>query len=124
MLKVFIVDDSALVRQRLADMLAEFEARGAVELVGRAWNARGALEAIRELEPDVAILDVRLADGTGIDVLEEIKADNLVPMVIMLTAFPYPQYREKCMAAGANHFFDKLTEFERVVEVIADLCAE
>lgn len=120
-LKVYIAEDSALVRQRLVDMLHELEESGAIEVVGRAWDARGAVEAIRDLRPDVAILDVRLAEGTGIEVLQAIKKDVSSPVVIMLTAFPYPQYRKKCLEAGADYFFDKLTEFERVAEVVAAL---
>jgi DNA-binding NarL/FixJ family response regulator len=120
-LKVYIAEDSALVRQRLVDMLHELEESGAIEVVGRAWDARGAVEAIRDLRPDVAILDVRLAEGTGIEVLQAIKKDASSPVVIMLTAFPYPQYRKKCLEAGADYFFDKLTEFERVAEVVAVL---
>jgi two-component system response regulator DevR len=120
-LKVYIAEDSSLVRQRLADMLLELEERGTVEVVGRAWDARGAIDAIRELKPDVAILDVRLAEGSGIEVLQAVKGDPAPPVVIMLTAFPYPQYRQKCLEAGADYFFDKLTEFERVAEAVAAL---
>lgn len=120
-LKVYVVEDSALVRQRLVDMLAEMGEDEAVEVVGRAWDARGAIAAIREMKPDVVILDVRLAQGTGIEVLQAIKGDASPPVVIMLTAFPYPQYRARCQEAGADYFFDKFTEFERVVEVVAAL---
>jgi DNA-binding response OmpR family regulator len=74
------------------------------------------------LKPDVAILDICLAKGSGIQVLETVKSNGPSPVVIMLTAFPYPQYRTKCLEAGADYFFDKLTEFEQVAEVVAELC--
>jgi DNA-binding NarL/FixJ family response regulator len=45
------------------------------------------------------------------------------PVVIVLTAFPYPQYRKKCLQAGAKYFFDKSTEFEQVAEVIEQLAS-
>ena len=118
MLKVFIADDSDLVRERLAVIIAEL---GNAELVGYAEDVPEAITAIRRLRPDVAILDIRLPSGNGIQILEATKADGLSPLIIMLTAFPFPQYRKRCMEAGADFFFDKLTEFERVAQVIRDL---
>ncbi|MFL7794334.1 MAG: response regulator transcription factor [Anaerolineae bacterium] len=121
-LKVFIAEDSTLVCQRLIDMLSELEGPEAVELIGRAEDAQEAVEAIQRLNPDVAILDICLAEGSGIQVLEAIKSNGTSPVVIMLTAFPYPQYRTKCLEAGADYFFDKLTEFDQVAGVVAELC--
>jgi DNA-binding NarL/FixJ family response regulator len=59
--------------------------------------------------------------GNGIQVLEALKKSSMEPVVIVLTAFPYPQYRKKCLRAGAKYFFDKSTEFEQVAEVIEQL---
>lgn len=118
MLKVLIADDSALVRERLAALVSDIEG---VEIVGLAANAPEAIEIIQRLDPDVVILDIRMPGGNGIQVLEAIKADEAGPVVIMLTAFPYPQYRDKCLAAGADYFFDKASEFDRVVPVIEEL---
>lgn len=115
MLKVFIADDSALVRERVAEMISEIEG---VEVVGQAGDAREALEGIQRLRPDAVILDIRMPGNNGIQVLEAIKKSPAAPMVIMLTAFPYPQYRQKCLEAGADYFFDKATEFEQVAEVL------
>jgi YesN/AraC family two-component response regulator len=115
MLKVFIADDSTLVRERLATLISEIEG---VELVGQAGDAREALEAIQHLRPDVVILDIRMPGNNGIQVLEAIKKSAAAPVVIMLTAFPYPQYRKKCLEAGAEYFFDKAAEFEQVTEVL------
>ena len=120
-LKIFIAEDSALVCQRLKDMFSELERPEAVELIGQAEDAQRAIEAIQQLKPDVAILDICLAEGTGIQVLEAVKSNGLLPVVIMLTAFPYPQYRTKCLEAKADYFFDKSTEFDQVIEVVAGL---
>jgi DNA-binding NarL/FixJ family response regulator len=117
-LKVFIADDSAPVRQRLAAQLSELES---VELVGQAGDAHAALEAIWQLRPDVVVLDIRMPGGSGLQVLEALKRDTPAPTVIMLTAFPYPQYRRKCLEAGAEYFFDKTTEFERVARVLREM---
>jgi DNA-binding NarL/FixJ family response regulator len=118
MLRVFIADDSDLVRERLAALISEL---GAIELVGQAKNAREALKAIQRLKPDVAILDIRMPGGSGIQTLRAVKATEAAPVIIMLTAFPYRIYREKCLEAGAEFFFDKTTEFDRVAQVIEQL---
>jgi YesN/AraC family two-component response regulator len=115
MLKVFIADDSALVRERLAALISEIEG---VEVVGQAGDALETLEGIQRLRPDVVILDIRMPGNNGIQVLEAIKKSTAAPVVIMLTAFPYPQYRKKCLEARAEYFFDKATEFEQVAEVL------
>jgi YesN/AraC family two-component response regulator len=115
MLKIVIADDSAIIRERLAVLISDLEG---VELVGQASNAPEAIEITQRLRPDVVILDIRMPGGNGIQVLEVIKANEAGPLIIMLTAFPYPQYRKKCLEAGAEYFFDKATEFERVAQVV------
>ena len=67
------------------------------------------------------ILDIRMPGGSGIDVLREIKKGNQPPLVMVLTNYPYPQYHRKYIDAGADFFFDKSTEFEKVTEVLKQL---
>jgi DNA-binding response OmpR family regulator len=67
------------------------------------------------------ILDIRMPGGSGMDVLQAIKREKQAPMVIMLTNYPYPQYRKKCLGLGADYFFDKSTEFEKVTELFKQL---
>lgn len=89
-----------------------------IEVIGEADNVQQAIEHIRQQGPDVVILDIRMPGGNGIDVLREIEKNDQAPVVIMLTNYPYPQYKRKCMDAGADFFFDKSREFEKVVEVL------
>lgn len=117
-MKVFIADDSEVICERLKEMLSELSE---IEIVGQAKDGIQATNLIEKLNPDVVILDIRMPGGNGIDVLENIKKDNPALIVIMLTNYPYPQYRKKCMKAGADYFFDKATEFERVTEVLKEL---
>jgi DNA-binding NarL/FixJ family response regulator len=117
-LRVLIADDSALLRERLAALLSEV---AGTDLVGQASDAQEALEAIERLKPDVVILDIRMPKGNGITALETLKANEDCPVIIMLTAFPYPQYRDKCIKAGADYFFDKATEFDLVVQALEQL---
>ena len=67
------------------------------------------------------ILDIRLPGKSGIDVLKDIRAKKLPSRVIMMTNYPYPQYRKKCEELGADYFFDKVTEIEEIPKVIEEL---
>jgi DNA-binding NarL/FixJ family response regulator len=120
-LKVFIADDSELMRERLVAMLAELPG---IEIVGQARDGLEAIDLIPKLQPDVVILDIRMPGRNGIDVLNEIKGHDPAPLVIMFTNYPYPQYRDKCLKAGADFFFDKATDFEKLMQVLTTLAQE
>ena len=113
-IKVFIVDDSLIVREHLVTM---FDELAGIEIVGQAENVAEAISGIRIIRPDVVILDIRMPGGNGIDVLQTIKQDEAAPMVIILTNYPYPGYRQKCLQAGADFFLDKSTEFDQIPEL-------
>lgn len=120
-MRVFVVDDSPLVRERLVALLSAVEG---VQVVGTADNAEAGIAGIAEAAPDVAILDIRMPEGSGISVLEAIKLQEDCPIVIMLTNYPYPQYRRRCLDAGADYFFDKSSEFHKVTDVLVRMVAE
>jgi DNA-binding NarL/FixJ family response regulator len=117
-MKVLIVDDSKIVCEGLQQMLINI---ADVEVVGQANDARDAITAISEYEPDVVILDIRLPGKSGIEVLKNIRDKKLPIRVIMLTNYPYLQYRKKCEELGADYFFDKVTEIEEIPKVIEEL---
>jgi DNA-binding NarL/FixJ family response regulator len=117
-MKIFIADDSAIIRERLIAMLSELEG---LEVVGEAQGQLEAIKSIQELRPDAVILDIRMAGGSGIEVLRTIRQRGRTPLVIMFTNYPYPQYRKRCMEAGADYFLDKSTEFDKMLEVFGAL---
>jgi len=120
LMDVFISDDSPVVRVRLANMIEDIQG---VNLIGEANNVQESIEKIEELKPDAIILDIRMPGGSGLDVLKSIKNnhENHHPIIIVLTNYPYPQYRKKCIEAGADYFFDKSNEFHKVIEVFKQL---
>src|SRR4030065_1978954 len=118
-MKVFIADDSSEIRKRIIAMLSDLAER--IERIGEAENVQDAINSIHEFDPDVVILDIKMPGGSGIDVLKKIRKINEVPVIIILTNYPYSQYRKKCMEAGADFFFDKSTEFEKIPEVLKEL---
>ena len=115
MLKVYVVDDSELVRERLIDIVSEIEG---VKVVGETGDLQGAEAFIPQLRPDAVILDIRLPDGNGITLLRHMKRERPAVTVIVLTNYPYPQYREECLDAGADYFLYKATEFNKVGEIL------
>lgn len=117
-MKVLIVDDSSFIRERMISELLEIKG---VEIVGEAEDGIEAKEAIFKLNPDLVTLDIRMPGLNGIDVLRDIKASHPDVKVLILTKYPYPQYRRRCMEEGADFFFDKSSEFEKVIEVLKQL---
>ena len=118
LVRVLIADDSAVVCERVKTMLLELPE---IEIAGQARDAVEATKSILELKPDVVILDIRMPGGSGIEVLRKIKQHKTAPAVIMLTNYPYPQYRKRCMDAGADFFLDKSSEFNKIVEILKQM---
>src|SRR5882762_11021049 len=115
MMRILIADDSTVVRDRLVTLLTDVNG---IEVVGQAKDATEARNLTEELRPDVAILDIRMPKGSGADVLLDIKKLNPVPKVIILTNYPHPENKKKCIDRGADYFFDKSTEFKKVLSVL------
>ncbi|MCI0696427.1 response regulator transcription factor [candidate division KSB1 bacterium] len=89
-----------------------------IQMAWQAQNASEAITAFQQLKPEVAILDIQMPDECGIAVLAYIKKESPQTTVIMLTNYPLPPFRKRCLEAGADYFFDKSTEFEKVIEVL------
>jgi len=120
-MKIFIVDDSVRIIEGVRALLFNIEG---LEFIGHATTASYAVEAILKLKPDVVILDIRLIGESGMNVLERIKKEQPPPVVIMLTNYPDPQYREKCRELGAEYFFDKVKEIESFIKVLRTLAQD
>jgi len=120
-MKIVIVDDSKMLRQRIIEMLSDIPG---VEIAGEAENANEAIKIIEVVKPDILILDIRMPGGNGLEVLKSIQQKKLSMIKILFTNYPLDQYKKKCFELGADYFFDKSTEFEKVVEVVSKLCKE
>ncbi|WP_277041580.1 response regulator transcription factor [Caballeronia mineralivorans] len=115
MLKIFLVEDSPLVRRRIAALIGAIKG---VEIVGEAEDASDALSGIAAGEADVVIVDLRLTGGSGLDVLAGLAQSSRPVITIVLTNYSSAVIREACLAAGANYFFDKTSEFNLARDVI------
>lgn len=117
-MKVLIADDSQVVRQRLVEMLNEFPN---IDSIRQTTDVLQTIHTFREDHPDVLILDISMPDGNGIDVLRNIQKDLSGTTIIILTNYPYAQYRKICLDLGASYFFDKSNEYENIINVFRHL---
>ena len=117
-MKVFIVDDSRVVVERLAGLLEEVPG---ARLVGQAGDVPGAVVGIQKVRPDALILDLHMPGGSGLDVLRAIRTAHPDLFVLICTNYPYPEYREECLSAGANLFLDKSADFEKIPSILREL---
>jgi DNA-binding NarL/FixJ family response regulator len=117
-MRVFIVEDSDALRERLNRAISSLPH---VEVIGSADNAMDAVAQIPKASPDVVILDIRLNQSSGFQVLRDLKTETTRPTIIVLTNYPYPQYRTRYLQAGADYFFDKSTGMDQVVHVLESL---
>jgi len=115
---VFIADDSVVLRERLLEMLRDIPG---VEVLGCAHDGLQTIDGIRHFKPEVVVLDIQMPRGSGLDVLKNLKRDLGRPTVIVFTNFPYPQYRKRALEIGADYFFDKTTEFEKLRQLFQQL---
>ena len=122
MLKIVTVDDSAIVADRLQCMLNEVNK---VEVLGNATRISEALQLIHHQEPDVVILDIHLKEdmvvANGVHLLIQLRRRYPLMKIIMLTNLSGPQYRSTCMAFGADYFFDKTNDFEKIPETLKEI---
>jgi DNA-binding NarL/FixJ family response regulator len=120
-LKIFLVDDSAPVRERIEAMLASIPC---LQVIGQAADADAAVRGILDGQPDVVVLDLKLGEASGFDVLRALREAGSRAEVYMLSNFATPAYRRRAEQLGARGFFDKSTEFEHLRAVIAARSAE
>lgn len=115
-INVFLVEDSADLVRRLEEMLAAIEG---VRTIGSAASAEDAIRSILALRPDAVLCDIRLAQGTGFDVLRALRKQAPDVAVYMLSNFVTEPYRRLAAQLGARDFFDKSTELGRMREAVA-----
>jgi YesN/AraC family two-component response regulator len=113
--RVLIVDDSAMLREGLTSLCS---LRSELEVVGTAGDGVEALEAIRNLKPDVVSLDIRMPRMSGVEVLKAIRRDRLSCTPIVLSGMADEFFRNKCLKLGAKYVFDKGTELEEFLQVL------
>jgi DNA-binding NarL/FixJ family response regulator len=117
-LKVYLVDDTRSVRERVAERLRGIDG---VEIVGEAATPAAATAGILRAHPHAVLLDLRLQDGSGLEVLKSVHPLNPDIVFIVLTNHAEPAYHSRCVQLGASYFLDKTHHFEMVAKIISGL---
>jgi len=120
MIRIFLLDDHEVVRQGVK---AALEAEQDMSVVGEAGDAARAMAAVRSCEPDVAVLDVRLGDGNGIDVCREIRSEFPDVKSLILTSFDSDRALVDAGLAGAAGFVLKQIRSVELIDAIRKVAA-
>ncbi len=97
-MKIFVVDDQPIIRDGLAYMIGH---QSDMVVVGTAGTAKDALQGVEETRPDLLLLDIRLPDGSGLDVARQIQPADCSPKILLLTTFDVDVYVLEALRAGA-----------------------
>jgi two-component system, NarL family, response regulator DevR len=119
-IRVFLLDDHEIVRQGLR---ALFESQPDLEVVGEAGTATDALTRIPPLQPDVAVLDVRLPDGDGVQVCRSVRAESPGIKCLMLTSFADDEALFDAIMGGAAGYVLKQIKGTDIVDAIRRVAA-
>lgn len=114
--RVFVADDHPVYREGVARAI---KARPEFELIGEAEDGRQALARIKELTPDVAILDVQMPGLQGTEVLHAIKRDGVATRVVLLSAHVDSETVYRAVASGAGAYLSKESSRDRICDAVA-----
>jgi len=120
--KTLIVEDNPLFRQTILDILsAQFPSM----VLEAAADGTTALERIGEALPDLILMDIKLPGENGLHLTEHIKKKHPGVVVVVLTSYDWPEYREAAYKFGANHFMIKGSSTKKeIVELIESILAD
>jgi DNA-binding NarL/FixJ family response regulator len=111
-IKVLLVDDHPLVREGLVNMINQ---QPDLIVCGEAENEAQALESIGKVRPDVAVIDITLENGSGLELLKSIKACNINVKCLVLSMHDESVYAERALHAGARGYIMKREAGKKVI---------
>jgi DNA-binding NarL/FixJ family response regulator len=119
-IRVFLLDDHEVVRRGVHELLSDDEG---IEVVGEAGTAAEALSRIPAVQPDVAVLDVRLPDGNGVEVCREVRSRYPQIRCLMLTSFSDDEALFDSIMAGASGYVLKAIRGSDLLSAVRDVAA-
>jgi two-component system, OmpR family, response regulator len=117
-LRVLLVEDSALLVQRISELV---NALPFVRLEGNVNSEAAAIERLDAGGIDAIILDLQLHTGSGFGVLKALRKRGTMPPVIVFTNFAIAAYRDSALALGAAHFLDKSRDYDQLPSVLQEM---
>jgi two-component system, OmpR family, response regulator len=119
-LRVLLVEDSKVLTERLSEAIRQVSD---VDLIGTVDTEAAAVAAVRRENVDVMILDLHLKQGTGFGVMRALAKSPSKPSIVILTNYDLPEYKSAALALGATHFLDKARDYDRLPDVLHQICA-
>ncbi|MDP1613128.1 MAG: response regulator transcription factor [Sulfuritalea sp.] len=117
-MKILLVEDSRMLRERLRGIIGTIPLASVVAETDNADEARCLLDQHR---PEVAVIDLRLRNGSGLSLLVHAKAMHSATTLIVLTNYAQAEYRTRCIELGAHYFFDKSKGIDAFIRLLTDL---
>jgi len=114
-IRVFLVDDHEVVRRGVRDLLEQCDD---IEVVGEAGTAEEALSRIPPTRPNVAVIDMRLPDGNGVEVCREVRSNDASINCLILTSFADDEALFDAIMAGASGYLLKQVKGTDFVEAV------
>ena len=121
-IRVFLLDDHEVVRRGVRELL-EGDSQNEIEVVGEAGTAEEALQRVPVARPDVAVLDVRLPDGNGVEVCREIRSRHPEVQCLMLTSFSDDEALFQAIMAGASGYVLKQIRSTDLIDAVRRVAA-
>jgi DNA-binding NarL/FixJ family response regulator len=118
--KVLLVDDHPLVREWLANLINQ---QSDLAVCGGTDNAAKAMQLIGEVTPDIAVVDISMEGGSGLELIKNIKAIHPAVLVVVLSMHDEALYAERALRAGARAYIMKREATKRVLEAIRSVLA-
>ncbi len=114
-MRILVIDNSKIIAERLEEIIANEKK---IKCIEKAFTYFQAIKLYYELKPDAILLDSELPKNEALRLLKEVKKDNKKAIVIILSVQSDIYFKEKWLSYGADYYFDKYHEFEKIVEVI------
>jgi DNA-binding NarL/FixJ family response regulator len=123
-LRVFVIEDSPILLERIAEAIAD---QPLLLLVGTADCEKEAVAKIRLLKPEALVVDIKLREGNGLNVLAQLKwgeGENAKPKIVVFTNYPRQEYLRNSKQLGADYFLDKSTQFSDLPKVLIGMMGD
>ncbi|MDJ0779730.1 MAG: response regulator transcription factor [Gammaproteobacteria bacterium] len=115
MARILIVDDHPLVRAGFAQLIGDCPD---LEVCGEAGDVAEALNQVEQSRPDLAIIDLSLAGGSGLDLIERLRARDQDLLMLVASMHDETLYAERVLAAGARGYINKQEAQDRIIQAI------
>lgn len=117
-MKVALIEDNARLRRL---MVSRLQSEASITVVGQASSENAAISTIALSSPDVVLVDLSIDGGSGLGVIERLRASRFRGRILVLSSEDRATYESRVLSCGADGFYDKACDFERLVDELCTL---